>query len=114
MYAEALELEQLHDTFNKALISLFLKKDREPTDPGSFRPVSLIGVDCKVPSKVLAMRLEKVLPRIIYTDQVGFVKSKTSTDNLRRLLHLMWLSQTEDTQVAALYLDAEKTFNRVE
>lgn len=67
-----------------------------------------------MPSKVLAMRLEKVLPHIIHTDQVGFVKSRTSTDNLRRLLHLMWLSQKEDTQVAALSLDAEKAFDRVE
>ena len=43
--AAALELEQLPDTFTETLISFILKKDRDPTDLGSFRPIILVGVD---------------------------------------------------------------------
>lgn len=114
VYSESLSHGQLPHTLNEALISLILKKDKDPLDPGSYRPISLINVDCKVLTKVLAMRLENILPGIIHEDQVGFVKGRSSSDNLRRLLHLMFKSHQENTPVAAFSLDAEKAFDRVE
>lgn len=89
---------------------MILKKDKDPLDPGSFRPVSLVNVDCKVLTKIL----ENILPDIIHGDQVGFVKGRSSSDNLRRLLHLIWMSCQENTPLAAFSLDAEKAFDRVE
>lgn len=59
-------------------------------------------------------RLEGILPNIIHRDQVGFIKNRSSTDNMRRLLHLMWMNQSNLDPIAALSLDAEKTFNGVE
>ena len=72
--------------FNEALISLIPKKDRDTTEPGNFRAISL-DVDSKIFTKTLAIRLEKALPNIIHSDQVGFIKNQTSTD--MRLLHLI-------------------------
>lgn len=60
------------------------------------------------------MKLENILPDIIHEDQVGFVKGRSSSDNLRWLLHLMWKSCQENTPVAAFSIDAEKAFDRVE
>lgn len=65
-------------------------------------------------TKVLFMRLEKILLIIIHSDKVGFIKGRSSSDNVRRLLHLMWLSHNNDTLTAASSLDAEKAFDRVE
>ncbi len=92
---------------NKGLLFLL-------TDPANFRPVSLINVDCKVLAKILSSRLEKVLPGIIHKDQVGFIKGRSSADNVRRVIHLMWLNASENTPIAAISLDAEKAFDRVE
>ena len=58
VYDESCSLENYQ---KHLIISLLLKKDKDPTDPGSFRPISLINVDCKPLTKVLAMRLESVL-----------------------------------------------------
>lgn len=102
LYSKARSLEGLPETFHEAFISLILKKDKDPLDPGSFRPVSLVNVDCKILTKILAMRLEKVLPLLVHSDQVGFVKGRSSSDNLWRLLHLMWLSHDKNVPVAAL------------
>ena len=114
VFDEAFQTGSLPPTLNEALISLIPKKGRDHTDPANFRPISLINVDSKILAKVLALRLETVLPYIIHTDQVGFIKGRSSTDNLRRLLHLMWLNSSNTAPVAAISLDAEKAFDRVE
>lgn len=85
VYREALALEQLPPTFNDALITIILKKDKDPYDPGSFQPFSLENVVCKILSKVLALRLEGVLSHIVHNDQVGFIRGRSSSDNLRSL-----------------------------
>lgn len=66
VYKESLSLGKMPDTFNEALISFIYKKDKDPTGPGSFRPVSLINVDCKILTKVIALRMEKILPCLIH------------------------------------------------
>ncbi|KAF7653626.1 hypothetical protein LDENG_00080770 [Lucifuga dentata] len=114
VYLEAFNLESLPNTFNEALISLIPKRDRNALDPSNYRPISLINVDCKILAKILASRLEKVLPSIINSDQVGFIKGRSSSDNLRRLLHLTWQNSSNSLPVAAISLDAEKAFDRVE
>ena len=62
-------------------------------------------MDCKILTKILATRLEKALPNIIHTDQVGFMKNRSSTDNMIRLLHLICLNRTGKDPVVALSLD---------
>lgn len=114
VFDESFSSGKLPETFHEALISLIVKKDKDPTGPGSFRPISLINVDCKILTKVLAMRLESVLPPLIHSDQVGFIKGRSSSDNVRRLLHLIQLNRDESTPIAAFSLDAQKAFDRVE
>lgn len=114
VFDESFSLGKLPETFNEALISLIVKKDKDPTQPGSFRPISRINVDCKILTKVLAMRQESVLAHLIYSDQVGFIKGRSSSDNVKRLLHLIQLNRDESTPIAAFSLDAQKAFDRVE
>ncbi len=70
---------------------------------------SIFDVDAKILAKILALRLE-----VIHPDQVGFVKGRSSADNLRRLLHLVWQTRNSMEPVVAFSLDAEKAFDRVE
>lgn len=114
VYIEALEIGSLPCTFNDALISLIPEKDRDISVPPNYRPVSLLGVDCKILTKVLASCLDKILSDIISCDQVGFIKNRCSGDNMRRLIHLMHKSKSSLDPVAAFSLDAEKAFDRVE
>lgn len=41
-------------------------------------------------------------------------KRKVVSDDLRRFLHLMWLSKEDETPIAAVSLRAETAFDRVE
>ena len=114
MYSEALDKGSLPPTLSEALISVILKKDKDPLDCRSYRPISLIGCDSKILAKILAVRLDKVITNLIHPDQVGFIRTRSSADNIRRLIDIMWTSQNAPSPSAALSLDAEDAFDRVE
>ncbi len=97
-----------------AIITLLHKKGREPQQCTNYRPISLINVDDKILAKILTTRLEEVVPLLIHQDQVGFMRGRSSADNMRRLLHIMWKTRNQDTPTVAFSLDAEKAFDRVE
>ncbi|KAL2085077.1 hypothetical protein ACEWY4_018397 [Coilia grayii] len=114
MYMDSLDKGQLPPTLSQALIVLILKKNKEPTDCRSYRPISLTNYDSRIFSKILANRLNKVVPSLVHPDQVGFIRSRHSSDNIRRLIDIMWAVKDDTSPTAALSLDAEKAFDRVE
>ena len=69
------------------MIVMLPKPDRAPTDPGSYRPLSMMGVDT-ISSKAVANRLNTVVPSLVHEDQCGFVAGRVTHMNLRRLTHV--------------------------
>lgn len=59
VYDEALTTGSLPPTLYDACISLIHKSGKDPLEPGSYRPISLLNVDNKILAKILGMRLEK-------------------------------------------------------
>ena len=113
MYVEAFERGHLPPSLQSTLIILILKPGKPPTECGSHRPISLMNSDAKMMAKALSMRLERVLPSIVHTDQNGFVKNRQGFHNVRRVLNIIHANKgSSDT--AILSLDAEKAFDRVE
>ncbi len=88
-----------HGVFHRdqktSLISLLLKKGKDPLDCSSYRPISLIPCDVKIYAKVFASRMEKVIHSLIKEDQTICVDSfifltlRTPTQHLVRSFHLM-------------------------
>ena len=58
MFNDSLEQGSITQTLNPASISLILKKDKDPKECGSWRPISLLNSDVKLLAKVLACRLD--------------------------------------------------------
>lgn len=114
VYNESFHSLKLPHTLTQATISLILKKNRDPLSCGSYRPISLLSVDLKLLSKLLAMRLETVLTSIISPDQTGFIQNRYSFFNTRRLLNVMYNPSTSSLPEAVISLDAEKAFDRIE
>lgn len=112
MFADSFRNGHLPPTLNLANITLILKKDKLPDLFGSFRPI--IGVYSTLLSKMLAIRLEKVLAHLINPDQTGFVQNCFSFANVRRLLNIIQYTRHTNYRALAVSLDVEKAFDRVE
>uniref|UniRef100_A0AAX7UUT1 Reverse transcriptase domain-containing protein n=1 Tax=Astatotilapia calliptera TaxID=8154 RepID=A0AAX7UUT1_ASTCA len=57
VYAESFATGNLPQTLTQATISVLLKKDKDPVQCSSYRPISLLCCDYKILTKTLALRL---------------------------------------------------------
>lgn len=99
---------------NIALISLLLKKGKDPLECASCRPLSLLYADLKIYAEVLACRLQGYMMKLVHCDQTGFIKTRLASGNVRRLLHILNGACNLDSPAAVLSLDAMKAFDRLE
>lgn len=72
MYNDSYLTGKLPESLSLASISLLLKKRQNPLLYSSYRPISLLNVDFKILSKILATCLQQIMPNIISPDQTGF------------------------------------------
>ena len=59
------------------------KKDRDKTFVKKWRPVSLLNVETKINSTLLAEKLNDVLPEIIPSNQKAYVKDRCISESGR-------------------------------
>ena len=81
----------------QAVITLIEKKDQDRYDLKNWRPISLLNVDAKIASKVIAKRLKRVLPNLIHENQSGYISGRSISDNIRSLLDIMEYKRQEQT-----------------
>ena len=80
----------------------------------NWRPISLLNIDYKITSKVIAQRLTKHLDKIIHPNQTGFVKGRNISENTRTLLDILdYLKQTNKPGIL-INIDFEKAFDSIE
>jgi hypothetical protein len=78
---KAINEKNIPDGWNETVIVLIPKVDN-PEEVAQFRPISLCNVVYKIISKMLAARLEVILPEIIFPTQSAFVPGRLITDNV--------------------------------
>lgn len=75
---------RMPETLVEARISLLPKQGKDITLRQSYRPISLLNVDYKIVTTVLATRLNKILEYYVNEDQVGVVQKRKFRDSTRR------------------------------
>ena len=98
----AFDSGSLSTTQRREIITLIPKPNKDTTLLDNLRPISLLNTDYKILTKVIAKRLEKVLPKIINPDQTGYVKSGYIGENVRLISDIM--SYTEETNIPGIAL----------
>nr|XP_027120471.1 uncharacterized protein LOC113737437 [Coffea arabica] len=93
---------------------VLIPKVSAPQDFSQFRPISLYNFINKVLSKVLAVRLAKVMPCIISPQQSGFVKGRPIFDNFLLAQEIVsGIGKSSRWGNIVLKLDMAKAYDRV-
>ena len=105
---------QLSVSQKRGIISLIPKDENNSITLSNWRPVTLLNVDYKILAKVIAKRMQSVLPKLIHSDQTGFTKGRCIGQNVRLLEDILEYTDVKKIPGILLFIDFEKAFDTIE
>ena len=103
--------QELSTSQKQAVITLINKKDKDRLHLANWRPISLLNVDFKIASKVIASRLHNIIPKLVDISQTGFVKDRLIGDSIRVINDLMDICKLKKQNMTLMMIDFEKAFD---
>ncbi|GFR33671.1 probable RNA-directed DNA polymerase from transposon BS [Trichonephila clavata] len=102
-------------SWKTAVIVPILKPGKDPTDPQSYRPISLLPVLSKIAEKIILARLNDHLDnhKILIPEQHGFRPRLSTSHQLLRVVEFIKEANDRNQCTAAVFLDIQKAFDRV-
>ena len=79
---------EMRTSQKQAIVVLIQKKDRYSRLIKNWRPISLMNVNAKIVSKVLAMRVKKIIYKLVYIDQTAYIKGRFNDESVRLIKDL--------------------------
>ena len=105
---------QLSNSQRQATITLIQKKDRDKRLLKNWRPISLINVDAKIISKVLALRIKHIMHTLIHYDQTAYVKNRFIGESIRLIDDILEYADDNDIPGILFSADFEKAFDSID
>ena len=97
--------------FTRGIVKLLRKNKHGGDRISKFRPLTMFNTDLKILAKILANRLQTVLPSVICPEQTCTVKGRTIQDSLHLVRTII---EKVDGNAALINLDQSKAFDRVD
>ena len=95
---EAFNKGSLSISQKRGTITLIPKGDENLSDLKNWRPISLLNIDYKILSKALSK------PKLIHSDQTGFVNERYIGQNIRLLSDIMEFSESQKCHISVFRL----------
>ena len=113
-FNEAYETNELSISQRRGIITLIPKEDGSLLDLSNWRPITLLNVDCKIATKAIARRIEASLPKLVNSDQTGFIKGRYIGENIRLIIDIMEYTKRHNIPGILVSLDFRKAFDSLE
>ena len=107
------ECGELSNAQKQAVITLIEKKGKDKRNICNWWPISLINVDAKIGSKVIATRLQKVLGEIIHFNQNAYVKGRMILDAVRAIDDILEYTERKNISGLLVAIDFQKAFDSI-
>ena len=104
---------ELSHSQKQATIKLIEKKDRDKKLIKNWRPISLLNIDTKLISKVLAGRLKNVLPSLITSHQTAYVNGRFISEGGRLISDVLEICDKLQIKSFLMTVDIEKAFDSI-
>ena len=104
---------RLYKSARRGIISLIPKKS-DPLQLKGWRPLTLLNVDCKLVTKMIANRFKMVLSDIIGYQQTGYIPGRFIGSNLRKMIDMLIYMEKEEIPGVLITLDFHKCFDSIE
>ena len=112
-YNYSFEKGYLSDSQRRAIITLVYKKgDRKLLK--NYRPISLTNVDYKILAFALSYRLQKVMDKLVGSQQTAYIKNRFIGENIRTVLDILEYTEKQNIPGLMLCLDFQKAFDSLE
>ena len=111
---ECFEKGEMSRSEKHAVITLLEKSGKDRVLLENWRPISLVNIDTKIMSKVIAARVKKMLPKIIHYNQTGYVKDRFIGETIRSIFDIMYFTAEENILGLLLFIDFQRAFDSVE
>lgn len=98
--------------FTDGIIKVLYKKG-DPTQPGNYRPITLLNTDYRTLAKVLAARLGPALHTTVSAEQTAFLPGRLIGANIFALRHLPHLLRRQGREAIVAFLDFAKAYDTV-
>lgn len=93
-----LKNKQIPPSWKEAIVTAIPKEGRDRMECASYRPISVLNIDYRLFTSIMARRLETFLPKLIHNDQTGFIQNRQTQDNIRKTLHIIDYIQKSQTE----------------
>ena len=83
----------------------YLEQGKDRTLIENWRPISLVNVDAKIISKVIAARVKNVLLNITHHNQTGYVKDRYIGETVKSIFDIMEFTDNENIPGILIFID---------
>ena len=101
------------DEWKEGNLRLLLKGDKDPEEPGSYRPLCLLSTLGKWYEKLIKLRLEEsvITPEIMSSNQFGFTRNKSAEDAIVKMREIV--KATNENHAIGILFDIKGAFDNV-
>ena len=108
---EAYNVNSLSETQTQGLITCIPKGNKPKEYLKNWWPITLLNTVYKIGTGCIANRIKSFLPKLIHTDQSGFIKDRYIGENLRLIYDLLHYTEANNIPGILLLIDFEKAFD---